>query len=166
MKSLVKILTASLSVMICFTDCSSAKMTGEEKAAKEATLRSAIEKREYIIDVNRMTPMKGGSKSLTSLYSLEIKGDTVVSYLPYFGEAYSIPYGGGKGLNFTDKITGYTHAFDSKGKAVIELDTKNEEDRYHYFIEIFPNGATSINVRSHNRQSISFYGNARERENK
>ena len=43
--------------------------------------------------------MKGGSKHLTSDYSLEIRNDSVYSYLPYFGVAYNVPYGGGKGLN-------------------------------------------------------------------
>jgi hypothetical protein len=137
-------------------------LSKEEKAAREAAIRGAVEKHEYIIDVNRMTPMKSGSKTLTSAYSITIKGDTIVSYLPYFGEAYSIPYGGGKGLNFKAKITGYNQMFDSKGKAIIKVDTRNEEDQYHYFIEIFPDGLTSINVRSNKRQSISFHGTASE----
>jgi hypothetical protein len=162
MKSLAKISTVCLLAMVYFASCSSLKITSEEKAAKEAALRSAIEKREYIIDVNKMIPMKSSSKTLTSLYSIEIKRDTIISYLPYFGEAYNIPYGGGKGLNFTATITAYNQMFDHKGKAIIELDTKNEEDRYHYFIEIFLNGSSFISVRSYNRQSISFHGHVRE----
>jgi hypothetical protein len=137
-------------------------LSKEEKAAREAAVRGAIEKHEYIIDVDRMVPMKSGSKTLTSAYSVTIKGDSIISYLPYFGEAYNIPYGGGKALNFNAKITGYNQMFDGRGKAIIEIDTRNEEDQYHYFIEIFPNGSTSINVRSNNRQSISFYGTASE----
>ncbi len=38
--------------------------------------------------------MRGRSIPLTSLYSLEIRNDSVISYLPYYGRAYSIPYGG------------------------------------------------------------------------
>ncbi|MDR2148434.1 MAG: DUF4251 domain-containing protein [Tannerella sp.] len=162
MNTNIKLLAVCILAAISLIGCSSLKMTKEEKAAQEAALRSAIEQRAYIIDVNRMIPMKGGSKTLTSPYSLEIKGDTINSYLPYFGEAYNIPYGGGKGLNFRATITGYNQLFDSKGKAIIEVETKNEEDRYLYSIEIFPGGSTSISVRSYNRQPISFYGTASE----
>ena len=44
--------------------------------------------------------MKGRSRALTSDYSIEIRNDSVFSYLPYFGVAYNVPYGGGKGLIF------------------------------------------------------------------
>jgi hypothetical protein len=160
MEKISKKISLLIALLLMISSCSALKVSSEEKAAQEAALRSAIEKQEYKIEVNRMHPMKGGSRQLTSLYSLEIKGDTVVSYLPYFGEAYSIPYGGGKGLNFTAKITAYNFVFDNKGKAVIDLETKNEEDRYSYHIDIFPNGSTNINVRSDNRQSIAFTGTA------
>jgi hypothetical protein len=133
-------------------------MTGEEKALKEAALKDAISKREYVIDVNRMVPMKGSSKQLSSSYSVTVKGDELISYLPYFGEAYSIPYGGGKALNFSAKIQKYNSLYDNKGKALIELETRNEEDQYVYHIEIFPSGSASISVRSNNRQLISFFG--------
>jgi hypothetical protein len=137
-------------------------MTSEEKSAEEAALRNAINKREYVVNVHHMVPMKGGSKHLSSPYSVTVKGDDLISYLPYFGEAYSIPYGGGKGLNFSAKINSYNFIYDNKGKAVIELETKNEEDQYKYHIEIFPNGSASVNVVSYNRQPISFLGTAEE----
>jgi hypothetical protein len=153
-----------IAIIALLSGCSSAKMTGEEKSAKEAALRDAINKREYAVDVNHMIPMKGSSKHLSSPYSVTVKGDELVSYLPYFGEAYNIPYGGGKGLNFKAKINSYNFIYDNKGKAVIELETKNEEGQYKYHIEIFPNGSASVNVTSYNRQPISFLGTAKELE--
>ena len=59
-------------------------------------------------------PMKGGSKHLTSDYSLEIRNDSVYSYLPYFGVAYNVPYGGGKGLNFSAPLSEYTSTYSKK----------------------------------------------------
>ncbi len=32
-----------------------------------------------------MQPMRGGSRNLTTNYTLEIRNDSVFSYLPYFG---------------------------------------------------------------------------------
>ncbi len=140
--------------------CSSSKALTAEEAAQEAALRKAIENRELVVDVDRMLPMSGPSRSLTSSYSLEINGDKVNSNLPYFGRAYSVPYGGGDGLVFESTITDYQSSFDNKGKATIEFKTKTDEDQFIYRVEIFSNGSSSINVTSENRQSISFSGTA------
>ena len=71
----------------------------EKKQQREQAVREAVDAKAYKINVDRVMPMKGGSKHLTSDYSLEIRNDSVYSYLPYFGVAYNVPYGGGKGLN-------------------------------------------------------------------
>ena len=154
-------LLTGIVLSIIMTGCSSVRgLTKEEKVAKEASLRDAIENRAYTIEVDRMIPMSGSSRTLTSLYSLEINDDKVKSHLPYFGRAYSVPYGGGQGLIFDSMITDYKSSFDSKGKAVIEFKTSTKEDQFVYNVEIFTNGSTSINVKSNNRQQISFHGKA------
>jgi hypothetical protein len=110
-----------------------------------------------------MSPVKGASRHLTSNYALTVKGDTVVSYLPYFGQAYNIPYGGGKGLNFESTISVYTLSYDAKGTARISFQTRSEGETLHYNIQIFSNGSSNIHVSSTNRQAINFHGNL-ERE--
>ena len=130
----------------------------EKKQQTEQAVREAIDAKRYKIDVNRVMPMKGGSKHLTSDYSLEIRNDSIYSYLPYFGVAYTIPYGGGKGLNFNAPLSEYTSEYSKKGNARITLKVRNEEDNYIYNITIYPNGTSSIQVTPTNRQSISFSG--------
>jgi hypothetical protein len=155
------LLLTGIVLSIIMTGCSSTRgLTKEEKVAKEVEIREAIENRTYKIDVDRVIPMSGSSRTLTSLYSLEINGDKVKSHLPYFGRAYSVPYGGGEGLIFESTITDYKSSFDSKGKSVIEFKTRTKEDQYVYNVEISTNGTASINVRPNNRQSISFHGKA------
>ena len=61
-------------------------------------VREIVDSGRIKIDVDRAVPMAGRSVNLTSPYSLEIHGDSILSYLPYFGRAYSAPYGGGEGL--------------------------------------------------------------------
>ena len=151
--------------LLIISGCSSSRgLMKDEKAAKEVALHEAIEKREFRIDVNRMNPMGGGSRTLTSSYSLEIKGDEVKSHLPFVGRAYSIPYGGGSGLVFNSTVTDYKSSFDNKGKATIEFKTRSENDQFNYHVEIFSNGSTSINVSSNNRQAISYSGTATKTE--
>ena len=130
----------------------------EKKQQTEQAVREAVDAKTYKINVDRVMPMKGGSKHLTSDYSLEIRNDSVYSYLPYFGVAYNVPYGGGKGLNFSAPLSEYTSAYNKKGNAKITLKVRNEEDNYLYNITIYPNGSSNIQVTPTNRQSISFSG--------
>lgn len=130
----------------------------EKKQQREQAVREAVDAKAYKINVDRVMPMKGGSKHLTSNYSLEIRNDSVYSYLPYFGVAYNVPYGGGKGLNFSAPLSEYTSTYSKKGNAKITLEVRNEEDNYLYNITIYPNGSSNIQVTPTNRQSISFSG--------
>ncbi len=72
----------------------------EKKQQTEQAVREAVDAKSYKINVDRVMPMKGGSKNLTSDYSLEIRNDSVYSICLISGVAYNVPYGGGKGLNF------------------------------------------------------------------
>ena len=102
--------------------------------------------------------MRGVSKSVSYGYSVEVRNDSLISYLPYFGRAYSVPYGGGKGLNFTERIGSYKEFQEKSGKRHIEIGLKNEEDTYLYTIVVFDNGKSSIDVQSRQRERISFSG--------
>ena len=116
--------------LICLTVAmpTTAQNRNEKKERTERAVKEAIAAKQYKINVDRMQPMRGGSRNLTTNYTLEIRNDSVFSYLPYFGVAYNAPYGGG------------------------------DEDNYEYRLTIFPDGSTSIHVQPMNKQSISFTG--------
>jgi len=148
-----------LGMAVALLGCSATKgLQKEENSVKETTLREAIEHRAFIIEVDRAFPMGGNSRMLTSLYSLEIRGDSVKSYLPYFGRAYSVPYGGGDGLIFNAVVADYQSTIDKKGKAEITFKTNSKEDLFTYRITISSFGTASIQVTSNNRQLISYSG--------
>lgn len=128
----------------------------EEKTERE--IRTAINSNQYTINIDRAYPMKGSMINLTSNYSLEIRNDSIYSYLPYFGRAYSVPYGGGKGLIFNEPLAEYKAEFHKKGKVKIQFTVKSEGDTYIYRIIVYPNASASVSVTSLNRQSISFNG--------
>ena len=135
-------------VLGLLTACST--MTAAERAEKALAV--------YVVDVQMMYPRSGRAVNVSSNYSLEIKGDTVVSYLPYFGRAYSIPYGGGKAFNFSAPIISYESASDQKGKTYVRLVTDNEEDVITFQLEIFDNGQTTIDVQAREREPITYSG--------
>ena len=147
------------SAIILWSSCA----TSEEKAAQMAELSAnvtnALNNRDYKIAIDRMYPMRGGSRHVSYGYSVEVRNDTLISYLPYFGRAYNVPYGGGKGLNFTAPIESYQEFMKRNGLRHIEIGVTNEEDTYFYTIEVFDNGNSSVEVRARQRERISYSGN-------
>ena len=135
--------------------------TQEERAARKAELAknvtAALNARKYKIDITRMIPSKGPSKSVSS-YSIEVRNDSLISYLPYIGRAYSVPYGGGNGLNFAAPISNYKESTKKNGMREIEISVTNSEDSYVYTLGVFDNGSSSLDVQSRQREQISYTG--------
>lgn len=130
----------------------------EKREQKEKELKEWIATRQFTVSVNRALPTGGRSIPLTTLYSLELRGDSVYSYLPYFGRAYTAPYGGGNSLNFATPVTDYDCTYTRKGAAVIRFKAKTNEDNFTFRLQIYPDGGTTIQVTPVNRQSITYYG--------
>ena len=148
---------ALLATMV-LTSCA----TAEERAAKAAEqakkVTAALNERHYVITIDRMIPMRGASKSVSYGYSVEVRNDSLISHLPYFGRAYNVPYGGGKGLNFDAPISSYKQFQKKSDQRSIEIGLANDEDTYVYMIDVFDNGSTSVQVTSRQRESISYSG--------
>ena len=95
---------------------------------------------------------------MTSPYSITVDGTHLRSHLPYIGVAYSVPYGGGKGLSFESEIEEYAED-DSRGdRRLIVFSTDNEEDYIVYRLTVFRNGSADLEVSSKNREPISYRG--------
>ena len=159
MKRVILIILVAISAAILLSGCA----TSEEKAAQmvelSANVTNALNNRDYKIAIDRMYPMRGSSRHVSFGYSVEVRNDTLVSYLPYFGRAYNVPYGGGKGLNFTAPIASYQEFLKRNGLRHIEIGVTNDEDTYLYTIEVFDNGNASVDVHARQRERISFSGN-------
>ena len=158
-----KTINIILTVMVVLVLVACSSLTSAEKAERQVKRAQAVEQalaaRHYRVSVDMMYPRRGKAKTVSSDYGLEVKGDTLVSYLPYFGQAYNVPYGGGKGLNFTETITEYHSQKLSNGATQLLIKVKNEEDVYNFTLEVFDNGSTSIDMNSRERESINYSGN-------
>lgn len=127
-----------LLVMLAGIPTLSAQTKKEKKEQKKEAVRQLIVSEDYKIDVNTAMPMRGRSIPLTSQYSLQIRNDSVFSYLPYYGRAYSVPYGGGSGLIFNAPLKEYTMDMDKKGNAVIKFSARSPEDFFEFRAKVFP----------------------------
>ena len=146
------------SALVMLSGCATSEERAAQKAEMARNVTKALNERNYKISILRMNPMRGSSRSVSYGYSVEVRNDTLFSYLPYFGRAYNVPYGGGKGLNFSHPIENYQEYQKKNGQRHIEIGLTNEEDTYMYTIEVFDNGNSSVEVWSRQRERIFYTG--------
>ena len=151
-------IVSSLLLMLLFSSCLSTLLGNRNEAEKTQIVENLLNGKNYRVTVDRGYPQGGRSFSINQEYYLEVKNDSVNSYLPYRGVAYSVPYGGGEGLIFKGKIENYIQSPMERGKIDIKFEVRNEEDRYEYSLNIFNNGSANIFVQPIKRQSITFSG--------
>lgn len=157
MKSIV--INLALVVLLFISSCTSTKTT----ASKVQTVNTKVQAKDYTIMVRSAIPMGGISIHLSYNYELRIKNDSSIAYLPYFGVAYSAPYGGDGGIKFAEPTKEYTYVRRKKSDGWdIRFKVRAKEDIYDFFVNIFENGSSTIIVNSNNRQPITFYGELKE----
>jgi hypothetical protein len=147
---------------IAFMSCATTQHDGlskEQRQEKKAALvKKKLDDKHFTIDINTMQPRRGPQQQLSFGWTVEVKGDSLISYLPYVGRAWNVPYGGGKGLNFTAPISQYYVSYPKQGLTRIDILSTNDEDNYEYLIEVFDNGSASVDVLSREREQISYTG--------
>ncbi len=154
-----------LSMNSCATSEASRAAKAEQLALTKAKIEEGLANRQYTIDVDRAQPQGPvGVINLTSSYSVTVDGDTLKSDLPFFGRAYSIPYGGGKGLRFKAPITNYTVDSSHRNRHIIYIHAVDTEDSYNYIITLFDGGNAAVSVTPRQRSHIEFTGRFHEDE--
>lgn len=137
--------------------------TQQERAEKRNEIRDAVteavESRQIRIDISWMNTLKYGSKSVTPDFFLELKGDTLNSYLPYMGQAYRPTFSSQpQGLNFEVPARSIQKSHPKNNKWIYEISARTNEDNYKYVVEIYDTGKATIHVSSTSRDPISFDG--------
>ena len=123
-----------------------------------ATTKRIIDARNYIFQVQTVSPAKGSIRQLnTGDYDLVVAGDSVIAYLPYFGRAYSAPFDSEGGIKFVSARSGYKIK-QKKNRWEITIEPGDVEDVQEMYLDIYENGRATLRVTSTNRQPISFNG--------
>ena len=139
--------------------CATSQERMERLAETQQAVAEALAGRHWKIRVTSMSPARYSSRMVSYGYFLELKGDTLESYLPYVGRVYQAPaFSTSQGLNFEETILNYQEARAKKDMTRMELQVKTREDLYHFFVEVYDNGRATIRVRAQNRDGISFDG--------
>ena len=137
--------------------CSCGILAESTSPEDQVKIQERLDARSFRLDVEFMLPRRGGQQALTSPYFVTVNDGRIISALPYVGQAWDLPYGGGKGLNFEAPIDSYAEE-RSVNKRLIVIGTDNEEDYVVYRIEVYNNGKVDMSVRSQHREEISYRG--------
>ena len=165
--------TDTIEYALVFSDTEAVNFTYKKNAANQAKglythtyereevkTSDAIAAKKWRIDIRSMNTMRYGSRMVTPDFYLELRGDTLCSYLPYLGQARLSPMlSPAIGLNFEKPVLSYKESQPkSKKYTQIDIDVRTQEDNYHYVIQLYDSGEAYIRVRSLNRDPISFDG--------
>ena len=157
-KWILPLLAAALTVSACGVLSGE---TREEKVAREAReaqmVADNLQNANFTIDIDRMYPLRGTSQHVSN-YSVSVKDGVLDSHLPFIGQAWRVPYGGGHALNFKAKIGSYKVVQTRKDGYEVRIYVKTDEDEHLYLLTVFNNGRASLDVQSGNRDRISYSG--------
>ena len=143
-------------ILVFLVSCSSSKTL----PATVDKVTQKVQSKDFTISVDFANPLRGNQISLTPEYNLRIKNDSVFAYLPYYGVAYTAPYGTSDGgIKFSEPAKEYNIVPNKKNNGWdIQFKINTNEYQYDFFASIFNNGSTSITVNSSQRDAISFSG--------
>lgn len=103
--------------------------------------------------------MSGRTVQLSAgYYSLKISKDTIESFLPYFGRAYTAPMSTDEsGIKF--KSTDFSYQVkEGKNNWEVTIIPNDTPSKVKMFLDISKSGYGTLSVQDNNRQAISFYG--------
>ena len=101
----------------------------------------------------------GNFNNLGSNYDLVFDSLNVKAYLPYYGRAYSVNFGGDGGVKFDLKANKIEKKWNKRKKMfTISTEVSNSQDSYSIYLTASPSGYGDLKINFRNRQMISYYG--------
>lgn len=102
----------------------------------------------------------GGVNLIGNSNFLKLEGDSISSYLPYFGERrMGAAYGGtDSSIEFKGLVEGYTVKENKHNGYTINFDAKSNNENFTVSIDLFPSMKTSMSLTGNTRTTIQYTG--------
>ena len=140
-----------------FTACSVTSNQGTTGAG--ADIESLLQNRNFIFKAQSANPMRGNVVQLTSPYDVIVTKDTLRTYLPYFGRAYSAPaYNGEGGIRINTTDFEYLLSDKRKKRWTLSLKPNDDPNVREMTLSVSEDGYANLRVMSNNRDPINFNG--------
>lgn len=123
-----------------------------------AALKAFLHGKNFTFRAQSAWPLQGSVIQLTSGYDVKVFPDSINTFLPYFGRAYTSSYTGENGIKFISKKFDYKLKQKEKGGWELTIKPSDSRDVTELTYSISANGYATLQVISNNRQAISFYG--------
>jgi hypothetical protein len=120
-------------------------------------VKQMVESKNFVFKAETANPASGGIRQLSPGYDLTVTSSSVVSYLPFYGRAQTIPIGNDGGIKFTSTNFDYNAVAGRKGWQVT-LKTKDVSHVQQLYLTIYDNGNATLDVMNIHRDNISFRG--------
>ena len=126
---------------------------------KKSGINDLLQSKSFVFKAQTVIPAAGSSRHLTSDYDVRVTPESVVSYLPYFGRAYTAPLDPQKaGHDFTSKAYDYILKERRKGGWELIIRPRDVSDIRSLNFVIFDNGNATLQISSNSKQTISYSG--------
>lgn len=125
----------------------------------EATLKSLLTTKSFIFKAQSAWPLQGTVVQLNGGFDMRIMQDSINTYLPYFGRAYTAGYASTDGgISFISRKFEYKLKDKQKDGWEIMIKPADAKDINQLIYSVSINGFATLQVLCNNRQPISFYG--------
>ncbi len=139
----------------------------DKKQKQKEQTEKLVNSKQFQFVARQALPMGGKSVDLTTNPNFtKFYPDSIQADMPFFGRAYSVPYGGSGGIKFDGKPKKITITPQKKGKGYLIKATVNDtSDSYSLTLSVSNDGYGTLTINSNNRNSISYYGKISALEN-
>lgn len=135
-----------------------AMTSGVVAQSKDAAVNKRIvEEKNFVFIAQQASSARGNIVPLTAGYDFTVTSDTVIAYLPFFGRAFSAPYGGEGGIQFTSTSFNY-NVTPKKNRWEISIKPNDASNIQQIYIDVSSSGYASMRVTSVNRTQMNFSG--------
>jgi hypothetical protein len=145
--------------MLSFVSSNAQSSKSNKKEQKKAEIANIINTKSYVFEARSALPVNGRQINLTSEYDVRVNGDSVITFLPYFGRAFVAPMNPTEGgMRFTSIANSYNVKDRKKGGWDITILPSDAKDVRQMFLSVSEDGFANLSVISNNRQAIRFDG--------
>jgi len=142
-----------------------------QESKKERKARQKLEMAELIHSGKFKFVARSAQSELGTFDNLEPQYDMVFdslrvkAYLPYYGRAYSVPYGGSGGVKFDLTAKNMVKNWNEKKKLyTISAELADTNDSYTIFLTTGLDGYADLKIIFRNRNWINYFGTIQKKE--
>ena len=135
-------------IIVLLFSCAVFIQTQAQDSTKQ-TIKGLIDTKQYVFEPTSTSGGGGRVRQLTPGYFFEIKDDTLKTYLPYYGRAYTAPMNPSDiGYDFTTTNFSYDVAEGKKNSYNIVIRTKDKTYNPEFTLTVYDNGTAYLRASS------------------